>query len=236
MNYLYLIITLNDMLLLVSATQREVMPLLRGEKVPTGKAIPISIGNRNDVSLLISGVGSVPTTFHLQAELTKRKYSAVVSLGIAGSYSPFLTIGDVVVVRSEVFADYGIDDNGQFHTLFHHGLADPNHYPFEDGVIQWKFGNFFPMDNQLLNVKGVTVSTATGSESTKNRIERQFSPDIETMEGAAVFYTCSMMNVPFVCLRGISNRVEPRNAVGWNIPLAVDNVCREAEKVILQLP
>jgi len=45
-----------------------------------------------------------------------------------------------------------------------------------------------------------------------------------------------MMNVPFVCLRGISNRVEPRNTAGWNITLAVDNVCREAEKVILQLP
>ena len=41
------------------------------------------------------------------------------------------------------------------------------------------------------------------------------------MEGAAFFYACLMMQVPFLEIRSISNHVEPRNRAAWDIPLAI---------------
>jgi futalosine hydrolase len=41
------------------------------------------------------------------------------------------------------------------------------------------------------------------------------------MEGAAVFYTCNIMNTPSIQIRSVSNHIEPRNKANWNIPLAI---------------
>jgi futalosine hydrolase len=44
------------------------------------------------------------------------------------------------------------------------------------------------------------------------------------MEGAAFFYACLAAKVPFVEIRSISNRMEPRNRDAWDLPLAVRNL------------
>jgi futalosine hydrolase len=78
--------------------------------------------------------------------------------------------------------------------------------------------------NTLNRAKGITVSAASGSEQVITKWQNLYSPDIETMENAAVFYSCLMANVPFISIRSISNRVEPRSKLGWNIPLALENL------------
>ena len=55
------------------------------------------------------------------------------------------------------------------------------------------------------------------------------------MEGAAFFYICSGEKIPFLALRSISNRVEPRNKNNWNIPLALDNLSEKLKEIILLL-
>lgn len=44
------------------------------------------------------------------------------------------------------------------------------------------------------------------------------------MEGAAFFYACLLAGVPFLQIRSISNRVEPRNRTAWDIPSAIQNL------------
>ena len=61
----------------------------------------------------------------------------------------------------------------------------------------------------------------------------KYNPDIETMEGATFFYICSRENIPFLALRAISNRVEPRNKEKWNIQLALDNLSEKLKEVLL---
>jgi futalosine hydrolase len=224
------------MILIVSATQQEVKELYPNCNLPVGSITRLSVGIRNDINVLITGVGSVPTTFHLLTALSKGIYTSVINLGIAGSFTQKLSLGDVVVIEKETFGDYGIDDNGQLYSLFEKKLANPNQFPFENGWIHWTSSKYFPLLSQIPKVRGVTVSTASGSVEKINKIKKLFSPDIETMEGAAVFYTCSMKNVPYICLRGISNMVEPRNVSNWNLPLAINNVCLEAKKLIEKLP
>ncbi len=223
------------MILIVSTTQQEVKQLCPDFSLTIGVINPLSIGFRNDVNVLITGVGAVPTTYHLMSVISNSQYSMIINIGVAGSYSPKYSIGDVVMVEKETFSDYGIDDNGHFYSIFDKNLANPNQFPYENGWIRWPSNEYFPLVNHLPKAKGITVSTASGSAEVISRIKNQFSADIETMEGAAVFYTCCMMNIPFICLRGISNLVEPRNVSNWNLPLAINNVCLEAKKLIENL-
>ncbi len=55
------------------------------------------------------------------------------------------------------------------------------------------------------------------------------------MEGATFFYICTGEKIPFLALRSISNRVEPRNKKNWNIPLALDNLSEKLKEIILLL-
>jgi futalosine hydrolase len=84
-------------------------------------------------------------------------------------------------------------------------------------------------------VSAITVNTATGSETTKEKLAKKFNPDIETMEGATFFYICSRENIPFLALRAISNKVEKRNKNNWNIELALNNLSEKLVDIILTL-
>jgi futalosine hydrolase len=53
------------------------------------------------------------------------------------------------------------------------------------------------------------------------------------MEGAAFFYVCSKEKIPFLALRSVSNRVEPRDKEKWNIHLALDNLSEKLKEVLL---
>ena len=44
-------------------------------------------------------------------------------------------IGDVVMPVNDCFADAGIEDGDKFNTLFEAGLADPDEFPFRNGII-----------------------------------------------------------------------------------------------------
>jgi futalosine hydrolase len=73
-------------------------------------------------------------------------------------------------------------------------------------------------------VSGITINTTTGSQDVVTAMKARYNPDIESMEGAAFFYTCIKEGIPFVQIRAISNYVEPRDKSKWNIPLAVKNL------------
>jgi futalosine hydrolase len=76
----------------------------------------------------------------------------------------------------------------------------------------------------LPRARGVTVNTVSGRTASIQRLEQQYGPDVESMEGAAFHYACLTEQVPFLQLRTISNYVEVRDKSKWNIPLAVQNL------------
>ena len=222
------------MILLVSATQLEVQPLLPKTSIfPVG--VPFSIDTFPNVKteLLITGVGSVSTSFFLTKAIETKKYSFVINLGIAGSFNPNIKIGEVVILVEDVFADLGVDNRGSFTPAHRAGLVEPNEFPYENGKLTWPYQNSFPVLEKMPKVSGITVSTATGSERRIADLNKYFSPDIETMESAAVFYCCLLSKIPFFCLRSISNVVEPRDVGKWNIPLAVEKL-NEATRIIIE--
>jgi futalosine hydrolase len=183
---------------------------------------------------LVTGVGSISTSWAMTKLISSGlRPDLAVNIGIAGSFRADLATGEVVVPVSDCFADAGVDTGKGFLTLAEAGLEDPDRYPFRGGRIIAD-NRYVARTVQLIKpVKAITVNTATGSPEIIERFMKKYEPDIETMEGATFFYICSVENIPFLALRSISNRVEPRNKEKWNIQLALNNLQNKLKEVLL---
>jgi len=221
-------------ILFVTATSSEADVLRRIEgmvPVPEG----LRFGNF-EISLLVTGVGSIATAWALKQWLSiNEKPDLAINAGIAGSYRDDLIIGDVVIPVSDCFADAGIEDGDNFLTMTEAGLNGADEFPFREGVLYSdnKYNN--KIKSILKPVRAITVNTATGSENSIKKWVKKFNPDIETMEGATFFYICCREKIPFLALRAISNKVEPRNKSNWDIMLALNNLSEILHDLILTL-
>jgi len=223
-----------DRILIVAATKAEadIIGKIRNfQKSPDG-FLYCGI----DMSILVTGAGSVPTSWEMQKWIARNeKPGLAINIGIAGSYNPDIPVGEVVMPVSDCFADSGIEDGNRFRTLFEEGLAGASDFPFTDGIIKADKKYCTLLEDIARPVKAITVNTATGSDVTRDRLAEKFNPDIETMEGATFFYICSMEGIPFIALRSVSNMVEKRNKDRWNIQLALVNLAIKLEEIIYTL-
>ncbi|MDA9120920.1 futalosine hydrolase [Flavobacteriales bacterium] len=171
---------------------------------------------------LITGVGMVSTTFALTQKLTHNHFDLIIDLGIAGSFNPVFEIGSVVQVITDRFSELGVEDNGRFIPADEMKLAKKEDVVFETDI----------RTESLPEAHGITVNRVHGTRETIDSIRQQFNPDIESMEGAAVAYVCQKFNTPWIQIRSISNKVEPRNRDAWNISLAIENLHTEVSKYL----
>ncbi|MDR0725606.1 MAG: futalosine hydrolase [Prevotellaceae bacterium] len=181
------------------------------------------INHAGDITLANTGVGIASTVYNL-TKLLNDRYDLALNIGIAGSFSEKLNTGDVVAVYSETFGDFGIAAKDGFSTCFEENIVDANMFPFVDGILVSENAGHIARDLSIPLVRGLTNNTVSGEERLIERMKDKFSPDIETMEGAAFFYVCLMENVPFVEIRSISNMVEPRDTSKWDIQSAIANL------------
>jgi futalosine hydrolase len=223
-------------ILIVSPTRREVTPLLEKYNVYIGKTHHGTIETgKHTLYFLISGIGTMLTTFRLTDLLSLTNYDIAILAGVAGSYDEKLGMGTVVNLVSEEFSGLGIEDEQDFQTLFEKGFFKPDMFPFTRGKLLTQNNFHFRALTHLKQVKGITSDTVHGKSETILQIRKKFEPAIESMEGAAFFYVCKMKHVPFLCLRAISNFVEVRDETKWNIPLAVKNLCSVVTDLIHEL-
>ena len=202
-------------ILVVSATKKEIIPTLNKVDSLNSKDLVIDI--------LITGIGSVFTSYLLTRKLVEKEYDLVINVGIAGSFNKNLNIGETVYVSQDQFADLGIEDKNEFHTIFEKGFISKDQFPFKDGVLS----NPYEFKFKLKQVSAITVNTTHTCNKSIDLFKNKFNADLETMEGAAFFYVCMLEGVKFMQIRTISNYVEERNLANWDIPLAIKNLNQE---------
>ena len=173
-----------------------------------------------ELSTLVTGVGSVFTVWsvlnYLRGNLQKPDF--LINIGIAGSFKDIHPVRTVVAVATDCFADLGVEDGDNLISVWDLGLADPSGFPFENGILKGDTGLLSLAENLFPVVKGITVNRASGSERTINMFTAKYNPDIETMEGAAIYYTGLSENIPSLVVRSVSNMVEQRDREAWDIP------------------
>ncbi len=190
--------------------------------------------NQYDITILISGIGVPATTYWLTKTLLKHDYDLVVNAGIAGSFKEEIPMASVVQVVSDCFADIGVDNRGEFNSIFELELADNNHFPFIDGRLIVPNIQVNLSGIALRQVSGITVNTTSGSALKISQLTNKYNPDIETMEGASVLYVSMNEGVSCLQIRAISNYVEPRNRKNWNIELATTQLSDALYSIITQ--
>jgi futalosine hydrolase len=174
-----------------------------------------------EIDILITGIGTTFTAFHLTNALHDKQYHFVINIGIAGSLTDELTIGEVVSVVTDEFADLGIEKENEFLTLFESGFMDSNDFPFEQGMLKASESNGL---FDLRKVRGITTNKSHGRATSISEIKSKFSAQVESMEGAVVFYVCNWFGISCFQIRSISNFVEPRDSAKWNIPMALEKL------------
>lgn len=166
------------------------------------------------------GIGKAAAALRLATRLaTGPRPAAVLLFGVAGAWparlrggAPPVGIGEVCVVGTEQFGDEGVATSTGFLDVAALGLGAPPSLRLDTAGAA-ALG--------LPVVRGVTVSTCSGTEDLAAERWRRLGGDVETMEGAAVALVCQQFAVPLVQVRSISNWTGDRARADWNLPQAV---------------
>lgn len=169
--------------------------------------------------VLITGVGMVNTSIKLTKYLLKNDVDLVVNMGVAGSFHDNLSVGDVVEVIEDNFSEIGFENGNSFEN-------------FSDFDIETNY--CVKTRTDLAKVKSITVNTVHGNDGSISEIIKRINPDIESMEGAAVFKVCKEFSTACIQIRSVSNKIEKRDKSEWDLPLAIANLNKIVNQIILQ--
>jgi futalosine hydrolase len=197
-------------ILIVAATRAELSGLCNHFELPER-----DFTETPGFDLLITGVGMTATAFALGKHLSAA-YSLVVNLGIAGCYEWKYPLGSLLNITQDTFSELGAEDKDEFLTIDTLGFGKSS-YTAQNTVATTLF-------TALPKVHGITVNKVHGNKLSIKAIEKRMHPVTESMEGAAVFYSCEQAGIPCIQVRSISNYVEERNRESWKIGLAVKNL------------
>ena len=162
--------------------------------------------------ILVTGIGTPLTLSSVLDYLYWHPVDLAIQVGFAGSFDDTLPIGTTHVVLMDAFADVAWYSDGQREPVYKkHGYS------------------FFPLDGYLFpiglnasveGVRGITVHEPTIDEENMNWLKKHWSPDVETMEGAAFYLACNLRHVPSLQIRVVSNYVGDSREK-WEFPLAL---------------
>ena len=231
-------------LLLLSTTEIEsgtIQGALEDAKITQQAGKTVIAGNLWGwrCTLLHTGIGTVNAAHALTCQLEQQLPDLVIQFGIGGAYVPTgLPIRSVVLATEEVYGDVGVVTPEGWKPVDEIGIplvhGDPPRF------------NRFPLDPQLVATAAgicgvrsgtfVTVSQCSGVQTVGDALHSRFNALCESMEGAAAAHICTLYDVPFLEVRGISNLVEDRQPARWDIPGAADAAQSALIKIISNIP
>jgi futalosine hydrolase len=237
----------------VAAEAEIIKGMLAGNN---GGRLPFSAGrlNRKNIVLAISGMGKTNAAHAAAVLALKHKPSIIINMGIGGAYpSSDLKIGDIAIAEKEIYGDEGVILEDGFHETELIGIPLLtkgrkryfNEFPLDSRLVSKAFKSVLPITHHpasggpavvgpspITVRKGpfLTLSTCTGTNKRAAELEKRYGAICENMEGAAIAHVCSIHDIPFMEVRGISNIVGKRDLRKWNIELAAAN----CQKAVLQ--
>jgi len=192
-------------------------------------------------TVLVTGIGVVNTAHALtRAFLTQPRPSLVIQTGIAGAYVPAgIDVGSTVLASEEVYADVGVIAPDGWLSAERVGLplvegsatspARYNHFPLDRDLVARATAACG--DSLARTGRFLTLSQATGVRALGDVLYDRFDALCESMEGAAAAHICTIYDVPFLEVRGISNLVENRDRAIWRVQEAAN----AAQRAVLRL-
>ncbi len=209
----------------------------------------------NTVLLIEGGVGQVNTASALTMALTRHEPAVILQFGVGGAYMQSgLGIGDLAIATEECYGDTGVLTPEGWIDL--EGMGFPMLAARTDSLgtmLREPLYNRIPLDaaraenirqclesgleeeTALKTEAGpfVTVQQCSGVQSVGDTMAARYDGICENMEGAAAAHVAVANGIPFVEVRGISNRVVDRDLSQWDLPLAIRR-CQQAVELIVK--
>ena len=178
--------------------------------------------SRLTITPLVTGVGSLATTWSLMRQIGRQRPQLIIQAGIAGCFTG-RKAGEVVAVQKETLADLGVWEDQTFKTLFDLRLAAPDSPPFTNGQLINPYQELLNLTS-LDPVPAITINEITTDPARIKWYQQNTDAVVESMEGGGLHYTCLQENIPFVQLRAISNDIGVRDKTKWDIRSAITNL------------
>lgn len=195
-----------------------IIALCENVKTTTHAKMKFTLGTLHgkDVCIVVCGVGKVNAAMCALMLIEKYKPNLVLNSGVAGSLSPIVGIGDIVVATKSVEHDM----NGT-------ALGD------KQGEITFPDGNmmFFECDKQASTLlaaickeipdtkvaQGIIASGDIFVSDRKQRfkINDRFGALACEMEGAAIGHVCVRCEVPYGIIRAISDDLDENKGIDF---------------------
>ena len=196
--------------LIVAATEHEVQPLTKNAHRINDMYNLYNLWQ--NTCLLVGGVGQYSTIFHLMNCLQKTGTpQSIINIGICGSYTENHAPENIVQVENDVQGDQLVESPEDWSTWHKAGIVKERQSPLTPSTPPWADALRLP------KVSGLTTDFLTGKMSTIQKRKTFFKADVETMEGAAVFYVAERFNIPALQIRAVSNYVEQREKKHWKL-------------------
>ena len=208
-------------ILLIAATAKEIEPFFEYYR---------NTKRFQDIDILITGIGLTAATYRLLKQINLKKPDLIIQAGVAGCFNKKIPLGTVVIVKKETIADQSVVELNKLKTLFDLDLVPHDQFPYTNGWLE--NNSEILKTTSLRKIKAISVNEITTSNQRVKFYKDAFDPVIESLEGAALHYTCLMEKIPFIQLRSISNYIAERNKKKWDLKKSIINLNKELINLI----
>ena len=206
-------------------------------------------GTLGDKKVLVtfSGLGKINAAAAAAAILSSYSVARLWMWGSAGAYDlAGVEISDIVLASEEILGDEGVATVSTWQPLDAIGIplidstVKPIFNRMEVDPLELKRGRQLLSEWQRIPAAArihvgpfVTVSAVSGSSARARLLSDRYRALCENMEGGAVAQVCLRYRVPFLEIRGLSNRAGDRKKKRWQLSKALNN-CQRALLYLLE--
>ena len=212
MKYVGIITAMNEELEAV----KKIMEDEKEYKTINGLEVVIGKIQGKNCVVTICGAGKVNAARTTQILIDKFDIEYIINVGVAGSLSFDLKIGDVVIGKKIVQHDFDI-------TAFGHSkgyVPGVGNEVRSDRELVEKFQTAIDnLEKRMYNVKIGIIATGdifVTEVAMKDKIASKFRADCVEMEAGAIAQICKLGNVPFIVIRSISDSPNGDNAKDYD--------------------
>ena len=212
MKYVGIITAMNEELEAV----KKIMEDEKEYKTINGLEVVIGKIQGKNCVVTICGAGKVNAARTTQILIDKFDIEYIINVGVAGSLSFDLKIGDVVIGKKIVQHDFDI-------TAFGHSkgyVPGVGNEVRSDRELVEKFQTAIDnLEKRMYNVKMGIIATGdifVTEVAMKDKIASKFRADCVEMEAGAIAQICKLGNVPFIVIRSISDSPNGDNAKDYD--------------------
>lgn len=182
-----------------------------------------------NIVLVKCGIGKVNAARTTQILIDNFDIDYIINVGTAGGLSTHIEIGDVVIGEKLLQHDFDKSAGGNERGY----ISDLGLYLFSDAKLIEKAKCSMENVNENFHVHVGTIATGdifVQDTVVKNKIEEEFHADCVEMEGASIAQVCTLDKIPFIVIRGISDKPNGNNGIDFK--KYMEMACRRYAKFV----